>query len=117
MANGPIKCTDPVGQTDCCGNHKLEAGEQCDSRDSDCPQCYQKCDFNTCQCYDFRPQLSGCNYYDYCSIVDGDNCDCAEDFCNATLHPTDPCHNVLESVCGDPSKICHRSFTCAIPRM
>jgi hypothetical protein len=68
-----------------CGNGIVDnfgiISEQCDKNAGDASApCfpYQYCN-ETCQCHDFRSEMTECNYYDYC--VNGTN---AED-------PTEPC--------------------------
>jgi len=106
-------CVDPLNDVNCCGNHIKESYgsivEQCDYKSSDCP-CYEKCDFGTCQCYDFRPQLSGCGYYDNCSSAPGEECNCH----TAPGVPcfNENCWNTPEEVCNGSSKMCNTWFIC-----
>ncbi|MDI6826810.1 MAG: hypothetical protein QMD36_06575, partial [Candidatus Aenigmarchaeota archaeon] len=48
------------------GNYEPLKGEECDWSvgDDPCPH-YAYCNIS-CQCHDFRPEMSGCDYYDYC---------------------------------------------------
>jgi len=78
----------------------------CCASDDDCA-CYEKCNTFIHMCYDFRSEMTGCNYYDYCQ---GSSCPSSDDaFCyTKDLNQK----AIISEICRDDSWACHNYMTC-----
>jgi len=73
-----FQCISGVGV---CGDAVINIGEECDGgppvRWGLCEP-YEDCNRTTCECYDLKPECTGCLYYDYCTDgmdpLTGDSC-------------------------------------------
>lgn len=108
-----------------CGADGLEAGEDCDPgppMDWGTCECWEKCGLpgwseaggdpaDECKCYDFRPLMVECDYYDNCP---GAGCaPCGDPGVNpGDLCENDDCWGVEEALCMDADVGCHETFSC-----
>jgi hypothetical protein len=67
--------------------------------------CWEYCDSGTC--IDFRPTLTGCNYYDYCW---DDDCDWGTECYTASTDPVQI--DIISETCKDDSYTCNEPMTC-----
>ena len=89
-------------------NITVECGTFC--HDELCSHPYEHC-AGDCHCVDFRPQMGGCNYYDYCvngTAANDSSIPCCED---KVTHASFPCCilNGNPSDCSDPNAIRNES--------
>jgi len=91
-----------------CGDKQINPPEQCDigillpdDPDNACKS-YEYCN-STCKCHDFRPEMLGCNLFDWCTGSCTWNIDCYSETAQ-----TDPSYkSIIEGLCQDASRRNH----------
>jgi len=75
--------------------------------DGDCLECYEDCRDGFC--FDFRPEMTGCHYYDYCQ---GEGCPYDNpDYCY-TADTGSEYIILIQQTCQDDAFACHYPRTC-----
>ncbi|NCN39131.1 MAG: hypothetical protein GW914_02000, partial [Candidatus Aenigmarchaeota archaeon] len=89
----------------CDSQSRCVLDSRCCTSDDDC-ECYETCNLATNTCYDFRNEMTGCNYYDYCQ---GSSCPSSDDaFCyTKDLNQK----AIISEICRDDSWACHNYMT------
>ncbi|MCX6822012.1 MAG: hypothetical protein NTW30_04515 [Candidatus Aenigmarchaeota archaeon] len=101
-----------------CGNGRIEStDEECDYMASNphapC-QPFERCD-NTCQCVDFRPNMFGCRYFDYCEngLAPNDPTTLCSSNWDYYCHTEDPSLvTLIQGLCEDSTWVNHSWMTC-----